>query len=55
MASHHTRKQVPNNIDTSNQIIPAQNLKSQTYLNKIKNWTEKQKLEPNEEKKMYGV
>ena len=55
MASHHTRNQVPNDIDTSNQTIPAQNLKSQTYLNKIKIWTEKQKMELNERKKIYGV
>ena len=50
MASHHIRNQVPNDIDTSYQIILAQSQKSQTYLNKIQTWTKKQKIELNEEK-----
>ena len=35
MASHNNRTNVPNNVDVTNQIIPAENLESQNYLNKI--------------------
>ena len=39
MASHNLKNQVPNYINVSNQIIPPQHLKSQTFLNKIQEWT----------------
>ena len=50
MASHNLKSQVPNDIHTSNKIIPAQNLKSQHYLDEIQKWTIKQKMELNEDK-----
>ena len=50
MASHNVKNQVPNDINSNNQIIPPENLKSQVHLNEIQNWTEKQKMELNTEK-----
>ena len=35
MASHNSHEQVPNDIPTDNQIIPAEHLKSQEHINSI--------------------
>ena len=50
LASHNIKLQVPNDIHTSNLIIPPNNLKSQHYLTEIQKWTVKQKMIINEEK-----
>ena len=50
MASHNLKHQIPNDIISSNLIIPPQNLKSQKYLNDIQQWTKNQKMIINEEK-----
>ena len=50
LASHNPKIQVPNNIHMSNQFIPAEHIKSQDHINKIQEWTVKQKMVLNEEK-----
>ena len=50
MASYNTKVQVPNDIHENNLFIPGEHLKSQHFLNKIQEWTVKQKMELNEEK-----
>ena len=50
IASHIIKSQIQNDVHTNNQIIPPNNLKSQIYLDEIQNWTQKQKMELNEEK-----
>ena len=55
ITSHNIKQQVPNDIYMSNLSIPPQNLKSQSFLNDIKNWTQNQKLKLNTEKKMYDL
>ena len=50
LASFNIKNQVPNDIHTSNLFIPSENLKSQEYLNKIQDWTCKQKMVLNEDK-----
>ena len=50
LASFNVRNQVPNDIHTNNLFIPNENLKSQEYLNKIQEWTCKQKMVLNEDK-----
>ena len=50
LASHNIKLQVPNDIQTNNQIIPKENLKSQIYLNNIQKWTDSQKMKLNTEK-----
>ena len=50
MASHNLHSQVPNDISTDNQIIPPEHLKTQTHINTIQTWTEKQKMILNESK-----
>ena len=50
MTSHNVKVHVPSNVPTHNQIIPANNLKSQQYLNIINNWTKKKKMKLNEKK-----
>ena len=50
LSSFNIKAQVPNDIIQSNQFIPASNLKSQDYLNKISLWTKNQKMVINEKK-----
>ena len=50
IASYNTHAHVPTDIHTHNQIIPSQNLKTQGYLEKINDWTKKQKMRLNEKK-----
>ena len=49
LTSFNTKQSVPNDIPESNQYIPGNNLKSQEYLLKIKEWTDKQKMILNEQ------
>ena len=50
LASFNCHTTVPSNIPDHNQFIPAQHLKSQCYLDEIKEWTEKQKIVLNQKK-----
>ena len=55
MASHNMKQQVSNDVNIHNQIIPAQSITSQTYLNEIQAWTENHKMELKEEKTKFMV
>ena len=44
MASHNSHEQVPDDIPTASQIIPAEHLKSQEHINSIQSWTKNQKM-----------
>ena len=50
MSSFNVKQQVPFDIPTHSQYIPADNLKSQKYLDWINEWTEKQKIIISEKK-----
>lgn len=50
LSSHNSRTQVPSDIHSNNQIIPADNLKSQQYLTQINDWTKENKMLINEKK-----
>ena len=50
LASHSFKMHVASNIPTHNQFIPGKNLESQQYLDKIKQWTEINKMELNTQK-----
>ena len=50
LATYNVRQHVPSNIPTHNQIIVAENLKSQQHLNVINEWTKKKKMKLNEKK-----
>ena len=50
ISSFNIRQQVPADIPTHNQFIPAQNLQSQDWLDQINEWTEAQKMIINEKK-----
>jgi len=50
LASYNVKKQVPSDIPTHNQVIEANNLKSQTYLKDLSDWTMKKKMVLNEKK-----
>ena len=52
LASFNVRQHVPSHVPSHNQIIPAQNLKSQQYLETIDEWTDKQKMKLNIKKTM---
>ena len=55
MASFNARAQVPNDIDIDKNYISSTNLKTQTNINHISNWTEKQKMMLNIKKTNYMV
>jgi hypothetical protein len=50
IASHNSKLQVPSNIPSHNQFIPAQYLKSQQYLETVNQWSEDNKMQLNVEK-----
>ena len=50
LASFNSKQSVPSDMPDHNQYIPKENLKSQEYLTKIKQWTDKQKMILNEQK-----
>ena len=50
LTSFNVKHQVPTDLPEHGQYIPAENLKSQDYLNEIQNWTKNQKMVINETK-----
>ena len=50
ISTFNLKHQVPNDLPQHNQIIPAENTKSQRWLNQINDWTVDQKMEINEKK-----
>ena len=50
LASHNLKGQVPSDVPLHNQIIPAENLKSQQWLQAIEQWTEDKKMKINSKK-----
>ena len=50
ITSYNIKQQVPSDIPQHNQFIPAENLKSQDWLNTINEWTEENKMIINEKK-----
>ena len=44
LASFNCHNTVPSDIPDHNQFIPAEHLKSQEYISKIKKWTDNQKM-----------
>ena len=50
IASYNAKTQVPNDIPDHNGFIHPDNLQSQTYINKISQWTDNQKMKLNEKK-----
>ena len=47
IASYNLKQHVPSNIPMHNQVIPAEHLRSQQYLNWIEKWTANQKMKLN--------
>ena len=50
LASFNSKQSVPSDMPDHKKYIPKENLKSQEYLTKIKQWTDKQKMILNEQK-----
>ena len=50
LSSFNLKHQIPSDIPTHNQYIPAENLRSQDWLNKINDWTLKKQMMINEKK-----
>ena len=50
LASFNCHTTVPSHIPAHNQIIPGEHLQSQDYLDRIKEWTENQKMVLNQKK-----
>ena len=47
LASYNLKQHIPTNVPVHNQIIPAQNLRSQKDMEKIARWTKNQKMKLN--------
>ena len=50
LTSYNLKDHIPSDLPTHGQFIPAQNLKSQDWLNTIDDWTENQKMLINSKK-----
>jgi len=50
ISSYNIKNQIPSDIATGDKFIPAENLKSQSYLNDISFWTKNNKMKINENK-----
>ena len=50
LSSYNIKQQIPSDINTHNQFIPPENLKSQVWLDEISNWTLEQKMKINAKK-----
>ena len=50
LATYNSKTHVPSHIADHNQFIPSEHLKSQQYMEDIKNWTEDNKMKLNEKK-----
>ena len=50
IASYHIKSHVSSSVPSHNQIVPANNLKTQTYLNDINDWTDAKQMKLNEKK-----
>ena len=50
LASHSFKTDIRSDIPVHNQFIPAEHLKTKEYLEKIKDWTKKQKMILNQKK-----
>ena len=50
LTSFNLKQQIPSDILLQNQFIPAENLKTQDYLNEISRWTRNQKMMINNKK-----
>ena len=50
ITSYNIKQQIPSDIPTHNQFIPAEQLQSQGWLNTIDEWTENQKMMINSKK-----
>ena len=50
LATYNSKTHVPSHIADHNQFIPSEHLKSQQYMEDIKNWTDENKMKLNEKK-----
>ena len=55
ISSFNIKAQVPNDISIEKNYIPKENLQTQTNLNKISEWTNKQKMILNKKKTNYMI
>jgi hypothetical protein len=55
LASYNCRNHVPSDIATDNSYLDAVNIKSQGYLDKIKDWTDSRQMKLNTDKTNFMV
>ena len=55
IASYNTKQHVPSDIGTEMEYIPAENLKTQGYLQKISDWTSQHQMKLNAKKTNYMI
>ena len=55
ISTYNFRQHVASDIGTHGQYLPIENVKSQTYLNKIREWTEEKQMSLNKSKTKYMV
>ena len=55
LCSYNVKAHVPSDVHTENQILPAENFRSQEYLNKINSWTENHLMKLNPDKSQFMI
>ena len=55
LSSYNVRQQVPSDIGTNCHFLSKENFQTQTYLNKIKEWTDSHQMKLNSEKTKYMI
>ena len=50
ISSYNVRNHVPSDIGTDQSFIPAENIRSQKYLDSVQQWTDEKKMKLNKEK-----
>ena len=55
MVSYNCKFHVPSDIATSNSFLPPENFESQSYLDKLSDWTEMKEMKLNVKKTKYMV
>ena len=55
ISSYNPKQQVPSDIQIGNKFLHSENFKTQNYLDKISDWTEKKQMKLNTEKSNYMI
>ena len=55
ISSYNPKQQVPSDIGIGNKFLHSENFQTQTYLNKISEWTDMKQMKVNSDKSNYMI